>query len=186
MHESGEYRFKRVCLSMRVCGAGIVALVGVRPILRAFLLTCVCVHTTACVHEGVHEGVHAHANECVCLCIRVRAHVRAGACVCSRVCVCTFPNMCARGRAHVCACTCARALFSPGIALPLLAPRAGTRIPRGGKAGRSRNPHTEPTLLPATTGGAGNECPVHSHPKLWAYTRGHIRPKRRSRLGRPS
>ena len=91
-----------------------------------------------------------------------RAHVRAGACVCSRVCVCTFPNVCARGRAHVCACTCVRARCAGAKSRlwPSYSPASFGRpaqIPRAGKPRRSRNPHTEPILLRATTGGAAGE-----------------------------
>ncbi len=63
------------------------------------------------------------------------------------MCVCVR----ARVRVHVPERVCPRT----GVALPRLALRAGAgAIPRAGKAGRSRNPHTEPTLLRATTGGA--------------------------------
>ena len=100
----------------------------------------------------------------VCACAGVRARVR----------VCVPERVCARGRAHA---TCARAdghtcvrarvyarsgSLKPPLALVWLSPASFGRpaqIPRAGKAGRSRNPHTEPTLLRATTGGAGGKCP---------------------------
>ncbi len=67
----------------------------------------------------------------------------------------------------MCVHTCTRAvrgslkpLLALVRALPLLALRAGARIPRAGKPRRSRNPHTAPTLLCTTTAGAAGECPT--------------------------
>ena len=109
------------------------------------------------MHQCVSACMCMHAYTCV-PCI----HMRACACVRARVCECTFPNVCARGRAHVCACTCVRARCAGAKSRlwPSYSPASFGRpaqIPRAGKPRRSRNPHTEPILLRATTGGAAGE-----------------------------
>jgi hypothetical protein len=170
MHESGElFCFKRVCLSMRVCSTRTRGCGGVH------YLVCVLAQArraraSDCVREYMHECVHVHLPECVCACMHVRVHtcVHMLVCVCARVRLCMFPKMCARERAHACACTRVRARCMrvrarcegtlnrlwPWYSPASLALRAGAQIPRNGKAGRSRNPHMEPTLLHATTAGA--------------------------------
>ena len=94
------------------------------------------------------------------MCVHVRACVRTRARACVCICVCVCARVYARGAREF------KPAFGPGIALPLLVLRAGAQIPRAGKAESSRNPHTKPTLptlLRATIGGAGGECPVRSH-----------------------
>jgi hypothetical protein len=151
---------------MRVCGTRTRGRGGVH------YLVCVLAQARVpacdCVREYMHGCVHVHVPECVCACMRVRAHtcvhmlvcVRACACVRSRRCVHANRHTCVRARVHARGARKLKTALGPGKALPLLALRAGARIPRAGKPRRSRNPHTAPTLLCATTAGAAGECPT--------------------------
>jgi hypothetical protein len=139
---------------MRVCGADIVAGVGVHTILRARMSACMSARMSVCTRTCTSACVHA----CVC----------ARTCACMCVCVCA--RVYARGARKL------KTAFGPGIGLPLLALRAGAQNPRAGKAGRSHSHHTKPTLLRATTGGAGGGCPVRSHANPWAHPWAHTAP----------
>ncbi len=135
VRKRGEYRFKRVSLRMRVCGAGIVAGVGVRTILSC-VRACMSARMSVCTRTCMSASVHA------CVCTRKRA------CMCGCMCACT---------------RAVRGSLKPPLALVWLSPASFGRpaqTPRAGKPRRSRSPQTEPTLLRATTGGAGGECPT--------------------------
>ena len=71
------------------------------------------IHTYARAYARITEITETHtlpANQSlhVCMCMCVRACVRACVCVCMRVraCVCVCVRMCVRVRACVCACVC--------------------------------------------------------------------------------
>ena len=52
---------------------------------------CVCVCVRACVRACVCVCVCVRVCVCVCVCVRVCMCVRARECVCMRVCVCVIP-----------------------------------------------------------------------------------------------